>query len=216
MEVSFLDAFTVVALRVGQTEQSLLDKRILLVPEGEGYVLEAMGVTNTGNTVLAPSVGTGPSMVVREVAPGITISTVVLSYGSPLPLSNIRTPLLPVLGTIAVFLQTLLLLGEVFVAVKDNHVCGWFVVGDLAVVGVTRAVEEEQREDRPRCLQWGREYVGKRTGIGRCTRRKTRIFRNERQAEEQQIELVRYRWRLNSGIISLLPVPREIWETVRG
>jgi hypothetical protein len=70
MEVSFLDAFTVVALRVGQTEQSLLDKRILLVPEGEGYVLEAMGVTNTGNTVLAPSVGTGPSMVVREVCKG--------------------------------------------------------------------------------------------------------------------------------------------------
>jgi hypothetical protein len=67
MEVGFLDAFTMVALGVGETEQSFLDERILLVPEREGYVLEAVGVTNTGNTVLAPSIGTRPSMFVREV-----------------------------------------------------------------------------------------------------------------------------------------------------
>lgn len=39
----------------------------------------------------------------------------------PLTLSNVGTPFLPVLGAFSVFLETLLLLGEVLVAVKDNH-----------------------------------------------------------------------------------------------
>lgn len=42
----------------------------------------------------------------------------------PLSLSNVGTPFLPVLDTIAVLLQALLLLGEVLVSVKDDHGVG--------------------------------------------------------------------------------------------
>lgn len=40
---------------------------------------------------------------------------------SPLSLSNVRTPFLPVLGAIAVLLETPLFLSEVFVTVVNNH-----------------------------------------------------------------------------------------------
>jgi len=41
--------------------------------------------------------------------------------GRPLSLSHIRTPLLPVLGALAVFFESLLFLGEVFVVIKNDH-----------------------------------------------------------------------------------------------
>ena len=52
----------------------------------------------------------------------------------PLSLSNVRTPFLPVLGTLSVLLESLLLLGEILVAVKDNHGVAE-VVSDLADCG---------------------------------------------------------------------------------
>ena len=41
--------------------------------------------------------------------------------GRPLSLRDVGPPLLPVLDTIAVFLETFLLFGEVFIVVKDDH-----------------------------------------------------------------------------------------------
>lgn len=75
MEMSLLDALAVVPLGVRQPKQSLLEKRagnrvsglttaesqdqlaiLLLVPESKCDVLQAMGIANAGNAVLAPSV----------------------------------------------------------------------------------------------------------------------------------------------------------------
>lgn len=39
----------------------------------------------------------------------------------PLSFGNVGTPLLPVLGSLAILLEALLLLGEILVAVEDNH-----------------------------------------------------------------------------------------------
>lgn len=39
----------------------------------------------------------------------------------PLSLSNVRTPFLPVLGTVAILLEASLFLSEVLVAVMNNH-----------------------------------------------------------------------------------------------
>jgi hypothetical protein len=41
--------------------------------------------------------------------------------GGPLSLSNIGTPFLPVLGSLAILFEAPLLLGQVFVTVEDDH-----------------------------------------------------------------------------------------------
>ena len=40
---------------------------------------------------------------------------------SPLSLSDVRTPLLPVLGPVTILLETLLLLGQIFEMVDADH-----------------------------------------------------------------------------------------------
>jgi len=121
VEMCFLDTLAMVSLWVAQTEQSLLQKRILLVPEGKSDMLQAMAITDTSDTVLTPSERSGSSLVVREVAPSITVVRVIFSDGSPLPLGGVASPFLPVLLSFAVFFQTLLLLAEVLVVIDDDH-----------------------------------------------------------------------------------------------
>ena len=57
----------------------------------------------------------------REVAPSVAVSGIVLPNGCPLSLRNVRTPLLPVLLPFTIFLQSLLLFTEVFVVVYNDH-----------------------------------------------------------------------------------------------
>ena len=57
VEMSFFETLSMVALWVAETEQSLLQERILLVPERKGDMLVAMGIADTSDTVFAPSEG---------------------------------------------------------------------------------------------------------------------------------------------------------------
>lgn len=123
VEVSFLDTLAMVSLRIAQTEQTLFQKVILLVPEGKGDVLDAVSVRDASNAVLAPSVSSGSCLVMREVTPSISVLRVVFSNGGPLAFSNVGTPFLPVLCPLAIFFQTLLLLTEILVVVDDDHGC---------------------------------------------------------------------------------------------
>lgn len=67
MEMGFLDTFAMVALRVRQAKETLLQKGVLPVPESKGDVLVAVGVADTGNAILTPSVGAGSRMLVGEI-----------------------------------------------------------------------------------------------------------------------------------------------------
>jgi len=52
-----LDVLAVVALRVGQAEEPLLEPVVVAVPEGERDVEEAVAVGEPGDAVIAPPVG---------------------------------------------------------------------------------------------------------------------------------------------------------------
>jgi hypothetical protein len=56
MKMRLLDTFAMIALRIAQAKQPLLQEVILLVPEGKSHVLQAVSVTDTSDAVLAPSV----------------------------------------------------------------------------------------------------------------------------------------------------------------
>jgi len=67
VEVSLLDTLAVVTLGVRETKKTFFQEGVLLVPEREGNVLQAMGIAYTGDAVLSPSVCARSGVVVGEV-----------------------------------------------------------------------------------------------------------------------------------------------------
>src|SRR5579875_141778 len=88
----FLDVLAVVALRVGQPEEPLLEPVVVAVPECDAEVEEAEAVADRRHTVLAPAVGTSVRLVERQVVPSVSVRGVVLADGPPLAAGDVRTP----------------------------------------------------------------------------------------------------------------------------
>jgi hypothetical protein len=107
--VVLFNIFSMVAFMAVQSEQSFLKDSVLSVPESQRQTEILLIVRNSGDSIFSPSIGSTASMVVWEIFPGGAEPAVVLSYGAPLPLCQIRTPLPPrVPGAIALC-QALLL-----------------------------------------------------------------------------------------------------------
>src|SRR5688572_6310587 len=62
-----------------------------------------MIITDTCEAVLAPLIGTGARMVMREIIPGAAVLAVIFTNGSPLPLAQIRSPPFPWLSASGLF-----------------------------------------------------------------------------------------------------------------
>ena len=113
VEVVLLHILPVIALAIGQAEQSFLEDRVLLIPQGNSNALPLFVIAKTSETVLAPMVGARPRVIVREIVPCVAVRTVIFADGSPLALAEIWSPLLPtglpiieahLLGSICTFL----------------------------------------------------------------------------------------------------------------
>ena len=109
IEVVLLDVLAVVALAVGQAEQPLLQDGVALVPERQRKAQPLLVVAEATQAVLAPPIGARAGLVVREVVPGVAVVAVVLADGAPLPLAEVRPPLLPGDVRLARLVQPLLL-----------------------------------------------------------------------------------------------------------
>ena len=112
--VIFLDVFAVVAFFVGQAEETLLQKRVLLIPECERQAKVLKTVAVTGQAVLVPAVGAAASVVVREMVPGIAAGTVIFPDSAPGPLGQIRAPVFPVSAASRTVAQAAVLGGRMF------------------------------------------------------------------------------------------------------
>ena len=121
MKVSFLETLAVVSLRVTQPKKSFLQDLVLLIPECKGNMLVTMTIAHTSNAILTPSERSRPSLVVRKMAPSITIVGVVFSDGSPLTLSSVTSPPLPVLRPLTVLFETFFLFAKVLVVINNDH-----------------------------------------------------------------------------------------------
>ena len=109
VEVVLLDVLAVVPLAVGQPEHPLLQDGVAPVPEGEGETEALVVVRDAGDAIFTPPVGAGAGLVVREVVPGVAVLAVVLADRPPLPLAQVRAPLLPRDADLAGVVQALLL-----------------------------------------------------------------------------------------------------------
>src|SRR3569832_1992854 len=96
VEVQLLHVLAMVALRIREPEEPLLQDRILAIPQRERHAPAQRVVAESGNAVFAPTLRAAARMVVRKVVPGCAVRTVVLAYGAPLALAEVRSPALPV------------------------------------------------------------------------------------------------------------------------
>src|SRR5689334_13011227 len=95
VEVVFLHILAVVALAVGEPEETFLENGILAVPEADCKAEDLFIIGDPRQSVFAPAVGTGTSLVVREVVPCVAVVAVVFADRAPLPFTQVRSPLFP-------------------------------------------------------------------------------------------------------------------------
>jgi hypothetical protein len=99
VEVRLLHVFAMVPLRSGQPEQALFEYWVSLIPKRQREAKPALPVTDPQQSVLTPAVSAATGLIMGEVFPDVAAVRVILADRPPLPLSQVRTPALPVLGT---------------------------------------------------------------------------------------------------------------------
>src|SRR5260370_24226115 len=95
IEVIRLDVFSVIAFAVGEAEETLLQNRILAIPQSDGKTEELPVIADAGQAIFTPVIRSRSGLVVAEICPGVSIRAVVFANRSPLPLGQVRTPLSP-------------------------------------------------------------------------------------------------------------------------
>src|SRR3974390_2710177 len=105
VEVILLNILPVISLAVAQPEQALLEDRIASVPERHRETKQLAVIGDAGKPVLTPSVSTVLRVIMGEVIPCVAAGTVVFAHRSPLPLTQIGSPLLPRGPSFAVVLE---------------------------------------------------------------------------------------------------------------
>jgi len=100
VEVVFLHVFAVVTLERGEAEQSLLEMRIGLVPEGRREAEQLKPVADPGDGILTPAVGLGTGLTIREIPPGIAIRRIVLPHRALGSVREIGSPPPPAVGVV--------------------------------------------------------------------------------------------------------------------
>ena len=98
--VEFLDVLAMIALGVGEAEQTLLQNRVVLVPQSEADAPKQLVVGETGQSVLAPAVGAAAGMVVRKIIPSGAAWAIVFAHGAPLALAQIGSPAAPIIAAV--------------------------------------------------------------------------------------------------------------------
>jgi hypothetical protein len=84
-----------ISLRTREPEETLLQDRILAIPERKTKAETAESVTQSEQTILTPPVDTTPGLIKGKGVPDIAISRVVLADCTPLSLGEIGAPELP-------------------------------------------------------------------------------------------------------------------------
>src|SRR6516162_2923795 len=96
IKVVFFDVLSVISLFAGQSKGAFLQEGISPVPQGQRETEILVAIANSTETVFAPAISTGTGLLVREIAPGFPVGTVVLPHSSPSALGKKGPPTVPI------------------------------------------------------------------------------------------------------------------------
>src|SRR5215469_10728634 len=89
VKVIFLYILTVISFAIGQSKKPLFEYRVAPVPNSDGKTQLLLVVAYPGEAVFSPPVGTGASLVMSEILPGVTVSTVIFANRPPLSFAQV-------------------------------------------------------------------------------------------------------------------------------
>src|SRR6516162_11868503 len=112
IEVILLYIFAVIAFISCEPEKTLLQDRILAVPQGQSKADQLMTITDTAKPIFAPTICPRARMVMGKIIPGGATGAVVFPHCAPLPLAQVRAPPLPVHSALPRFLQPCFFFGK--------------------------------------------------------------------------------------------------------
>jgi hypothetical protein len=102
-------------------EEPLLQDGILPIPEGQRETEVLFVIGDARDAVLAPAVSARAGLVVGKEIPGVTAFAIVLAHRSPLSLTEVGPPLLPVGRALAGLLQARLFLCHDGLPIVNGH-----------------------------------------------------------------------------------------------
>src|SRR5262245_10296148 len=105
--IIFLDVLPVIGLAIGQAKSTLLEDRILTVPQRQRKTQPLVIITKTREAVLAPMIGARTGLIVTKIVPGVSVLAVVFANGAPLSLAEVGSPLPPWHSFLPRFIQPL-------------------------------------------------------------------------------------------------------------
>src|ERR1700722_1569151 len=91
--VELLDVLAMVAFLIAKPKKPFFEDGVLPVPQCYCETKVLKKVRDAAQSVFSPEIRPAMRMVVRKIMPCIAIRAIVLSYRSPLPLTQIRAPL---------------------------------------------------------------------------------------------------------------------------
>src|SRR5262249_33921232 len=96
-----LRVLAVVALGAAKTEDPLLQDGVDAIPQAQREAESLALVADAGEAVLAPAIGAGARVIVRDVLPRGPLRAVVLPHRAPLALREVGTPEAPARASIS-------------------------------------------------------------------------------------------------------------------
>ena len=97
VEVVFLHILAMIAFVARQSEQTLLEHRITLIPQRQREANELVTIRDARQSILVPAVSSGTGVIVREILPGVSVRAVIFADGAPCAFAEVRSPPLPML-----------------------------------------------------------------------------------------------------------------------
>src|SRR6516162_605173 len=118
IKVVFFHVLSVISFLAGQSKGAFLQEGISPIPQGQCETEILVAIADSAETVFAPAISTGTGMLVREIAPGFTVGTVVLSHRSPSTLGEKGPPTVPMSDLLAHQIEP-----ESLARIKQAHKC---------------------------------------------------------------------------------------------
>src|SRR5215469_11137988 len=108
VEVILLYVFAMVAFAIRQSEKAFFEDWIVAIPKSQRKTELLRVVRDAGEAILSPAVGTGPGLIMAEIAPGVSVAAVIFANRAPLAFTQVRPPFFPGDPKIASIVQALL------------------------------------------------------------------------------------------------------------
>jgi hypothetical protein len=118
IKVVFFDVLSVISLLARQSKGAFLQQGISPIPQGQRETEILVAIADSTETVFAPPISTGTGLLVREIAPGFTVGTVVLPHSSPSALGEKGPPTVPMTDFFADQIEP-----EPLARIKQAHKC---------------------------------------------------------------------------------------------